>query len=59
MKEKKEKKEKKEAKVVKEKKPNKFIETIKKRWLIDSTKTTILVLAIIAVFVAINVLMQK
>ena len=59
MKEKKEKKEKKEAKVVKEKKPNKFIETIKKRWLIDSTKTTILVLAIIAIFIAINIGMQK
>ena len=59
MKEKKEKKEKKEAKVVKEKKTNKFIETIKKRWLIDSTKTTILVLAIIAIFIAINIGMQK
>ena len=43
----------------KDRKPNKFIEIIKKKWLVDGTKTTILVLAIIAVFVAINVLMQK
>ena len=43
----------------KEKKPNKFIETIKKKWLIDSTKTCILVLIIIAIFIAINILMQK
>ena len=43
----------------KEKKPNKFIETIKKKWLIDGTKTTILVLVIIAIFIAINLGMQK
>ena len=43
----------------KDRKPNKFIEIIKKKWLVDGTKTTILVLAIVAVFVAINVLMQK
>ena len=43
----------------KDRKPNKFIEMIKKKWLVDGTKTTILVLAIVAVFVAINVLMQK
>ena len=42
-----------------EKKPNKFIEIIKKKWLVDGTKTCILVLAIIAVFIAINMLMQK
>ena len=30
-----------------EKKPNKFIEIIKKKWLVDGTKTCILVLAII------------
>ena len=40
-------------------KTNKFIEIIKKKWLVDGTKTTILVLAIIAVFIAINMLMQK
>ena len=66
MKEKKEKlpqeqKTKKEQKVKKEKKdkaPNKFIQTIKKKWLIDGTKTTILVLIIIAAFIAINIGMQ-
>ena len=66
MKEKKEKlpkeqKTKKEPKVKKEKKekaPNKFIQTIKKKWLIDGTKTTILVLIIIAAFIAINMGMQ-
>ena len=42
----------------KEKAPNKFIQTIKKKWLIDGTKTTILVLIIIAVFIAINLGMQ-
>lgn len=43
----------------KERKPNKFIETIKKRWLINGTKTAILILIIIALFIAINVLMQS
>ncbi len=42
-----------------EKKPNKFIETIKKKWLIDGTKTTILVIIIIAIFIAINVFMHS
>ena len=42
----------------KEKAPNKFIQTIKKKWLINGTKTTILVLLIIAVFIAINLGMQ-
>lgn len=46
-------------KTKKEKKVNKFIEIIKKRWLIDGTKTLILVLAIIAAFLGINVLMQN
>ena len=61
MKEKKEKVSKieKEKKEKKEKKPNKFIETIKKKWLIDGTKTLILVLAIIAIFIGINILMQN
>ena len=45
-------------KTKKEKAPNKFIQTIKKKWLIDGTKTTILVLLIIAVFIAINFGMQ-
>ncbi len=43
----------------KEKTPNKFIETIKKKWLIDGTKTLILVAIIIAIFVCINIGMQK
>ena len=66
MKEKKEKKDKvpkienkKEKKEKKDKKPNKFIQTIKKKWLIDGTKTFILVIAIIAIFIAINILMQN
>ncbi len=49
----------KKEKKQKDKKPNKFIEIIKKKWLINGTKTTILVLAIIAIFIAINMLMQK
>lgn len=43
----------------KEKKPNKFIEVLKKKWLIDGTKTTLLVLSIILIFIGINILMQK
>ena len=61
MKEKKEKlpKEQKAKKEKKEKAPNKFIQTIKKKWLVDGTKTTILVLIIIAIFIAINLGMQS
>lgn len=43
----------------KEKGTNKFIEIIKKRWLINGTKTLLLVLIIIAIFLGINILMQK
>ena len=43
----------------KEKKPNKFVQTLKKRWLINGTKTTILVLIIIALFIGISILMQN
>ena len=43
----------------KEKMPNKFIQAIKKKWLINGTKTTILVLIIIAIFIAINLGMQS
>ena len=43
----------------KEKKLNKFIETIRKKWLIDGTKTIILVAIILAIFFAINIGMQK
>ena len=56
---KKEKQDKKKNKENKEKKPNKFIETIKKKWLINGTKTFILVLIIITIFIGINILMQK
>ena len=60
MKEKKEKLPKEQkAKEEKEKAPNKFIQTIKKKWLINGTKTTILVLIIIAIFIAINLGMQS
>ena len=48
------KEQKKSNKEKKEKKPNKFIQTIKKKWLIDGTKTTILVLLILAVFFGIS-----
>ena len=63
MKEKKEKKlkeeNKKAIKVLKEKKENKFIEIIKKKWLVNGTKTFILIAIIIAMFIGINVLMQR
>lgn len=52
------KKETKKQKTEKEKKPNKFIEIIKKKWLIDGTKTTLLILIIIAIFIGINYGMQ-
>lgn len=46
-------------KIKKDKKPNKFIEVIKKKWLINGTKMFLLVSIIIAVFIAINIFMQK
>ena len=51
----------KENKMKKEKteKTNKFIETIKKKWLINGTKTILLVVIILAFFVGVTVLMQK
>lgn len=55
-------KQKKEKKVKKQKekrKPNKFIETIKKKWLVNTSKTFLLVLIIISIFIGINILMQK
>ena len=54
----KEKKAKKE-KVKKDKETSKFVQKIKKKWLINGTKTFILVLLIIAVFIAINVGVQS
>ena len=60
MKEKKEKKQKnKSTEVVKQDKKNRFIEIIKKKWLVDGTKTFILIAIIIAIFIGINILMQK
>ena len=53
------KKDKKEKKSKEDKKPNKFMQIVKKRWLVNGTKTTILVLVILAIFFAINILMQK
>ena len=59
-KENKKKKEKnKKDKTEKEKKPNKFIQTIKRNWLINGTKTLILVLIIVAIFITINVVMHN
>lgn len=43
----------------KDKKPNKFLEIIKKKWLMNGTKTFLLIAIIIAIFIAINILMQK
>lgn len=40
-------------------KNNKFIETIKKKWLIDSSKTILLIAIILACFIGITILMQK
>lgn len=60
LKEKKLKKEdKKTTKAVKDSKENKFIEIIKKKWLVDGTKTFILIAIIIAIFIGINLSMQK
>lgn len=60
MKEKKLKKEdKKTTKAVKDSKENKFIEIIKKKWLVDGTKTFILIAIIIAIFIGINLFMQN
>ena len=52
-------KSKKAKKEKKPKKPNKFIKMIKKQWLIDGTKTLILVLSIISIFISINIIMQN
>lgn len=49
----------KKEKIKKDKKTNKFIETIKKKWLIDGTKTFILIALIIVVFILINEIIQR
>ena len=43
----------------KEKKSNGFIQAIKKKWLINGTKTIILVLLLIAVFLTVNMVMHN
>ena len=60
----KEKKSNKESKAMTKKKekkatPSKFIEIIKKKWLVDTSKTFLLMAIIVAIFIGINVLMQK
>lgn len=49
----------KKEKIQEDKKPNKLVEIIKKKWLINGTKTFLLVAIIIAIFIAINIIMQK
>lgn len=57
------KKENKKAEINSEKeksdKTNKFIEIVKKKWLINSTKTIILIAIILAFFIGVTVLMQE
>ena len=55
----KEEKKKQKNKKEKSEKTNKFIEIIKKKWLVDGTKTFLLVAIIIAIFIGISVIMQK
>ncbi len=49
----------KNSKKEKGEKSNKFIETIKKKWLIDGTKTFLLIAILIAIFIAISVIMKN
>ena len=44
---------------IKQKKSSKFIQAFKKRWLIDGTKTFLLIAIIIGIFISINIFMQK
>ncbi len=44
---------------IKQKKSIRLIEALKKRWLIDGTKTLLLVAIIIVIFITVNVFMQK
>ena len=44
---------------IKQKKSSKFIQAFKKRWLIDGTKTFLLIAIIIGMFISINIFMQK
>ena len=49
----------KKDKINNEEKENKFIQTIKKKWLINGTKTLILVALLILIFIAINMWTQS
>lgn len=49
----------KENKIEKQEKNNKFIEIIKKKWLINSSKTILLIAIILALFCGVTVIMQK
>ena len=49
----------KKDKINKEEKENKFIQTIKKKWLINGAKTLILVALLISIFIAINMWTQS
>lgn len=49
----------KKKKMNKEEKENKFIQIIKKKWLIDGTKTFILIAILILIFTAINIWIQS
>ena len=53
------KKEEKATKELKEKKQSKLVENIKKNWIVDGTKTFILIAILILIFIGINILMQK
>ena len=44
---------------IKQKRSSKFIQAFKKRWLIDGTKTFLLIAIIIGMFISINIFMQK
>lgn len=44
---------------LKQEKDNKFVEIIKKKWLVDSSKTILLVALILAFFIAVTIVMQK
>ena len=59
MKDKKEKLDKKKEKISKKEKTNKFIHTLKKKWLINTGATIALIVIILAFFIGITVLMQK
>lgn len=42
-----------------DKKQNKFIETIKKKWLVKTSKTLLLIAIIVGIFIGINIIMQS